>query len=552
MRKIKLLIASMVGAIALVFACVLGTRVNAATAAVDGTYTVYANSFYTTSSTGTSKIACDTQESGIFKFTTTGTNYYYTYGQRASLQGKTLTNTYTDLAETWADTNEIMMGGGRTLTVTTGTLATGQSATCTVYGYADGSKTVTINGVQSTPSAYTVTAVTQKVSSGSSFTIGLVTNFVLLQVDVVISTDTSSTYYDVNFYDGEEIVHTDSVIEGGKATAFSYAGSRWNYNFDKWLDSNDEEFDFANTTITSETNLYASYVAWGTDVIADSNTLDLSLMTKGYQIFGTGTSTSNRVLEGTIYTVLKGNTCYASTKTTVGDLGTSTAAIKTAGGLNNHQNGVSFTVSNPGTLTVWAKNGSDGSRTFGLYKDGDTSTAEDTASVSSLAEFTLDISAAGTYELGSTAGSVYFYYISFEEEPTIADDVTLTFDAQYNELVAADSTKLRFIGTIDGVAYSDYANISKIEFSFTFNGKDRTVEVSKLYKSIVNNETTIKAAGDNKMYVIYQLNNINKTAYQGLALTNCKFTVTFTDDSTVFIGHDDITLPAEFTTVVAA
>ena len=54
------------------------------------------------------------------------------------------------------------------------------------------------------------------------------------------------------------------------------------------------------------------------------------------------------------------------------------------------------------------------------------------------------------------------------------------------------------------------------------------------------------------MYVIYQLNNINKTAYQGLALTNCKFTVTFTDDSTVFIEHADITLPEEFTTVVAA
>lgn len=524
MNKFKKVLLGAMSVLTLGLFVAVSAKVNAETAAVDGTYTVYANSFYTTSSTGTSKIACDTQESGIFKFTTTGTNYYYTFGQRASNQNKTLTNTYTDLAETWADTNEIMTGGGRTLTVTTGTLATGQSATCTVYGYADGTKAVTINGVSSTPTAYTVTAVTQTVSSGSSFTIGLVGNFVLLQVDVVISTDTSSTYYNVNFYDGDDLVHTDSVVEGGKATAFSYAGSRWNYNFDKWLDSNEEEFDFANTTITSETNLYASYVAWGTDVIADSNTLDLSLMTKGYQIFGTDTSTSNRVLEGTIYTVLKGNTCYASTSTTVGDLGKSTAAIKTAGGLNNHQNGVSFTVSNPGTLTVWAKNGSSGSRTFGLYKDGDTTSAVDSASVSELAEFTLNISEAGTYELGSTAGSVYFYYISFVETPELADNTTAEVFAEMN--TAGDT--LRFVGTLTGI--TDLANIDTIELILEKDGvaTKKQIFLTTCYTSVTGTSQTC-AAADGTYYVIYRI-----TGVTGLTGTISKqLKVTFTDGSFV-------------------
>ena len=523
MNKFKKILLGTLSVLTLGLFVVTGSKVEAATAAVDGTYTVYANSFYTTSSTGTSKIACDTQESGIFKFTTTGTNYYYTYGQRASNQGKTLTNTYTDLAETWADTNEIMTGGGRTLTVTTGTLATGQSATCTVYGYADGTKAVTINGVSSTPSAYTVTAVTQKVSSGSSFTIGLVGNFVLLQVDVVISTDTSSTYYDVNFYDGEDLVHTDSVIEGGKAASFSYAGSRWNYNFDKWLDSNDEEFDFANTTITSETNLYASYVAWGTDVIADSNTLDLSLMTKGYQIFGTGTSSSDRVLEGTIYTLLKGNTCYASTSTTVGDLGKSTAAIKTAGGLNNHQNGVSLTVEKAGTLTLWAKNGSSGSRTFGLYKDGNTSSAVDTDSVSDLAEFTLDIPEAGTYELGSTAGSVYFYYISFVETVEMADGTSAGVFAEKN----TTGDTIRFVGGISGI--SDLANIESIELILKLNDKatKKQIFLTTCYTSVEGASVDCPAA-DGVYYVIYRITGAETLT--GTITDQLK--VTFTDGST--------------------
>lgn len=546
MRKIKLLIASMIGAIALVFAAVIGTKVFAADA-VDGTYSVTAESFYTYDSTkdpGTKRNP-DNITAGIFSWTSgTKTNNYADYGYK----GGSSTSNPTDLS--W--NHEIIVGGTRKITVTIGTLASGQRAECTVYGYSE-NKTIKINGVSKTSTTkWEVTSATETITSGTSFDIDLVTNYVLLQIDVVISTNTSSTFYDVNYYDGENLVHTASVEEGTTTTAYSYSGSRWGYDFVQWVDSNDNPFDF-DTPIDGDLNLYATYAAWSSSVISDSNTLDLSLMGKGYGIYGnTATGESTYVLTGTIYTVNSGNTCFETTTTTVGDFGTSSAAIKTGGSLNNHKNGISLTVSKAGTLTVWAKNGSSGSRTFALYEDGDTSKVEASASTSSLAGFTLEISKAGTYELGSADGSMWFYYISFEEEPTIADDVTLAFDAQYNELATADSTKLRFIGTIDGVAYSDYANISKIEFSFTFNGKGRTVEVSRLYKSIVNNETTIKAAGDNKMYVIYQLNNINKTAYQGLALTNCKFTVTFTDDSTVFIEHADITLPEEFTTVVAA
>ena len=90
-----------------------------------------------------------------------------------------------------------------------------------------------------------------------------------------------------------------------------------------------------------------------------------------------------------------------------------------------------------------------------------------------------------------------------------------------------------------------------MKFTFTFKDTARTASVNNLYKSIVNGETVLKAAADNKMYVIYQLNNINKTAYQGEKLSDCKFIITFTDGSTVSVNRADITLPTAFTTVVA-
>lgn len=128
----------------------------------------------------------------------------------------------------------------------------------------------------------------------------------------------------------------------------------------------------------------------------------------------------------------------------------------------------------------------------------------------------------------------------------MSNNVTGTFEAQYNAETAADSTKLRFIGTIAGV--SDTANIASIQFKFTFNGTDRTGNVTSLYTSINSGEAVIKAAADNTYYVVYTLNNINKEAYKGLELSNLELVITFTDGSTVTAVHDSITLP-EFTTV---
>ncbi len=215
---------------------------------------------------------------------------------------------------------------------------------------------------------------------------------------------------------------------------------------------------------------------------------------------------------------------------------------------------VTFETKTSGTLKIAAtsQNNTATDRTVNLYNSSFEKTSQSAQIADSNNTYMyFDIPAAGTYYLGSTGG-VNFFYMEFIPETTcVANDVTLTFDAQYNEEEAADSTKLRFIGTIDGIAYKDYANISSIKFTFKFKGTERTTSVNNLYKSIINGETTVKAAADNKMYVIYQLNNINKTAYQTEKLTDCKFIVTFTDGSTVSVNRADITLPTTFTSVVA-
>lgn len=134
----------------------------------------------------------------------------------------------------------------------------------------------------------------------------------------------------------------------------------------------------------------------------------------------------------------------------------------------------------------------------------------------------------------------------------ICEKVQLSFNAQYNEVNAADSTKLRFMGKIAGISYDNYANITSMQFTFTFKGLDRVCAVTRLYKSITSNGDEIDGFGlaTNTMYVVYQLKNINKEAYKGQTLSNCKFTLTFSDGSTKSVSHDDITLP-NFTTVIA-
>lgn len=127
----------------------------------------------------------------------------------------------------------------------------------------------------------------------------------------------------------------------------------------------------------------------------------------------------------------------------------------------------------------------------------------------------------------------------------IAKKVSATFDAQYNAKEDADSTKLRFIATIEGISNEgeDYKKIASIAFTFDFNGASRVCNVSYVYKSIKNGTEDYYSAKENTLYAIYTLNNVNKEAYKGLTLSNLQLVITYTDGSSTTESHADITLP---------
>ncbi len=165
---------------------------------------------------------------------------------------------------------------------------------------------------------------------------------------------------------------------------------------------------------------------------------------------------------------------------------------------------------------------------------------------------TLNVNAGGKYYLGTTSNNYQIckLIVEYNTEEETSTGLTLAINAQFNEAEAADSTKLRFIGTIEGLTYNEYAKIDSMEFVFTFNGTIRNCEVTKLYKSIKNGDDVLFEEKAGTMYVIYQLNNINKEAYKKKTISNIKFVVKYTDGSQTIVTKEDIGLP-EFTTVIA-
>lgn len=133
----------------------------------------------------------------------------------------------------------------------------------------------------------------------------------------------------------------------------------------------------------------------------------------------------------------------------------------------------------------------------------------------------------------------------------VADGATATFKAKYNAAPDADSIKLRYIATIEGISYGDYTNIASIAFTFKFiTDEVRVCNVSYVYKSKKNGTEDYYSAKDNTLYAVYTLNNINKEAYKGKSLSNLQLVITFADGSSKTVAHENITLP-EFTSTIA-
>ncbi len=270
--------------------------------------------------------------------------------------------------------------------------------------------------------------------------------------------------------------------------------------------------------ITTDTSVYCTYTDW----TMDSNVLDLDLIDKGYETFGTSAFTSDTALTGTIYTLLKGNTAFASTAKTIGDLGKSKAAIVTGGGFSdtNIKNGLRIQPTADGTLSMYVYSSSN--RTLTMY---DSSSTEINSGQSTGAEtvtlVTYNLEANKTYNFGGN-GSFYIYYASFKE-PQMSDNTTASVFAEKN--TAGDT--LRFIGTLEGI--TDLDNVTEVELILKKDGvaSKKQIILTTCYTSVSGSSQACEAA-DGTYYVIYRLKGI--TGIEGTISKQLK--ITFADGST--------------------
>ena len=334
--------------------------------------------------------------------------------------------------------------------------------------------------------------------------------------------EVTSTFYDVNFYDEDgnklndlyQSIEEDGVVDEDLAVApgvwgktFSYwatrSGSAGNYTYTKY------NFD---TTVSSNLDLYAVYTDWSADVISDENVLDYSLMQKGLDAFGANaTSTSDRALTGTIYTLAKGGTQFRTANGKINAISTTdaySAAINTGGNVNNSQNALKFTVENAGSITVYAKNGGGDGNKLGIYDSScDELTTEDLGS--NIIAYTFDVDA-GTYFIGGASGSAWIYYASFEEETT--PEVTVT--AYQQEAVDGAYTYVRFIFVVSNdttLATADFANKLTLILDDGLESQQTVTRSPKAYNKITLGGSTYtngdyefdNSVNTNDIYVVY-------------------------------------------------
>ncbi len=341
------------------------------------------------------------------------------------------------------------------------------------------------------------------------------------------SSDSYASQYTVSYYlqGGTDVIATENVVGGETATTDvkNWGNTITGYYTDSACTS---EWD---KVVNEDVNIYCTYTAWDSSVYGDGNTLSLDLITRGYEVYGTTTLTSNAVLTNTNYTILSGDLFYANAAT-VGDYGTSTAAIKFSNAFSSGTNGIKFEASGAGTITVYARPNSSSDNDYAgmsLYNSTYTSvaTSTETTNKATIAAMNVTVPSAGTYYLGNSERGMYVYYVSFTEETTSADSATI--NGAYSvgtSTVDSTTSAVRFLGRIVGVEYSDITSVT-----LTITGDTAVNKTITTFYGEISDMTGAGAATDT-LYFYYSIYGLTST-YNGKTIT-FTYIVNFADGST--------------------
>lgn len=603
MRKIKVMIASMFGAIALVFACVFGTRINAADVTI-GTHSVTADSFYSGATKSNSKISLVASEVDIFTLQT-GKNIYRDYGAYATAQSATLVGIS---GKTFS--SEIQTGGSRTLTVE---LGTNQKAEVSIYLYDEGgSKTVKIgNGATTDITNNQVKEYTGTLYSDSNVIALEGSNICFLECDVTVS---NITRYAVTFHTNgaNETVPVQNIVSGEKATDPGVI-TKTNSVFDGWFtkDGTDDDWgnqwNFTTNTVTAATDLYAKWSV-GTVYTVTFKNGDETYATK----YVTDGENDNKLLDWPTDPVRAGyefdgwynsNTPYTTNSTFNADIvltaqfTLSTIAIGSTASFKYDNTALAFTgvaetlvlgkftfVENSNNKTAFTigdnalKIGSSATLVDGAPDGNYISFAIPANSLAKIAITGRSSNADTNSELNvktKTGSATKFTFVTNVNETkytTVSNDaasaltiylyrsgsnqvridtVNVSVIASTSDLNAkcaveciaeANSAKtvLRFIGVISGI--ESLNDIESIELLLKKDGVANSghIYLTTCYISITG-ASKPHSTNDNTYYVLFRLNNANQIA--GSTISK-KIIVTFTDGTTSECDYSDIVMPS--------
>jgi len=488
MRKIKVMIASLLGAIALIFVCVVGTRVNAADTV----------SFYDSS------VESETVGKEYASNTTIKTDDYL---KLETIATKALIK------------DHVSNDGDKVWTISGKALLYNANTTSSKYF-----KFSNLSTTNSIDVSVTISACDSKGNlKEAAVTFGTNTSVTTSMTQVVTVSTTIYASSDVVLWTNSTrcLIYTISytVNEASNDNVATFAlGTGVTGNAPEEIkvskDATDKTITLPTTTATKtsfefvgwdngDTNDTNNPYAAGTSYTLDSNTTFTAVWRADVLNFPVNYTYTFTSLDSTSYIAIEGGQIH--------DKG-----IKTTADLV-----ISFKLENTTTITLTFDDSNLGSSN--KIKIDDASYAVPTTKL--------------TLVLGSGLHTIKrdnkeFRLASISSK--ISESITATLYKQFDDDDAP--TMVRLMGKIEGIAYADYANISNVLMEFEFNGSSKSAYCYGLYKSIATLDNSLGASSDGKtMYVVLTITGLEK--YDSKSFTNVKMTITFSDGSTKEATH---------------
>jgi len=533
MKKIKILIASMLSAIVLVFAAVFGGNVKAAN-----------STFYNANDAEAGEIASGENIASDDRLA------MITYGSTSTVSTSYLTGDYTKSLHYDSGSNATHGIKFENKSKTTGlvihvTMAAYDSGTSRKSNPIRFSKDGSLSNVVGTSSSSSTVTVDLNLSASTDSEIasgvlcccdiktdGSPTNSRRMAIYEVTYTYTAADDKEISFYDGDSKL-TAIGYSMGATIDYVPTTNKTNYYFDGWYEDSNLDTPLDSTTVSSSTpaTLYAKWKLYDT-YLDSSNIGDADTITSDYYS-NTIFNLKNIKIDNNSGKIMP-NTGVACSKR-INTNGTGSATNKV----------ITFVSPYTCKLVIYTVGNTDRS----IYVCEDEYDAENAKlsytypDNSSVCVISVDVVEGKTYFIGTSKSSTYIYGIYLG----LNNSVNSSIGCQYDTEDSTQATAIRFIGTIKGLSVAtDYSKLTDATFSFKVAGTPKSKSCSRVYKAVTAYEGY--GVGTYNLYVVLSVTNVNNNI--GKNITDLTLTLSFNDGTTKVITHDSFTLG--YTTLVEA